>query len=231
LRALPRAAANRPDRRFRPQRLLILGFYHGPKALKALNRFLPPSVPISADVRSYGHSVSSRGADMFFLIRFAIKFCFWMWLVSLFMPNLAGDDSKGPGAIEALIAAQETISDLSGFCERKPDACATGKAALADAGLRAGEAAKAGFDYLGTRLADTPPDPDAAVAAAHQGSETALDGESLKARLRDAAMREIISSAKRQYNAGAEHTGSVKPTPRPTPKPTPNPGPKPVSAE
>ncbi len=85
---------------------------------------------------------------MFFLIRFAIKFCFWMMLISLFIPvDFEAQIRRAPaqpGPIEAFFAARETISDLSDFCTRKPQACETGKAALSSAGVRAGEVAKVG---------------------------------------------------------------------------------------
>ncbi len=143
---------------------------------------------------------------MFFLIRFAIKFCFWMMLISLFIPVDWKDQPQGvaqPGPIEAFLAAQETISDLSDFCTRKPQACETGKAALSSAGVRANEVAKVGYEYLDNRFGqDTKkPDalnPDAAVNAAHGGTAGANQVDTIKAKLREMALREILEAAVRQ---------------------------------
>ncbi len=139
---------------------------------------------------------------MFFLIRFAIKFCFWMMLISLFIPVDSKQDPQGaaqPGPIEAFFAARETISDLSDFCTRKPQACETGKAALSSAGVRAGEVAKVGYDYLDTQLGTNPGNADAAVAAAHGGIPAQSNQiDAIKAKLREVALREILEAAVRQ---------------------------------
>lgn len=152
---------------------------------------------------------------MFFLIRFAIKFCFWMTLVSFFMPSISGDKETGqPGPVEAFLAAQDTISDLSGFCNRKPQACETGKAALSNAGVRAGEVAKVGYDYLDAQFGKNSQSPDAAVAKAHGDSPQTSQSDLIKAKLREMALREIIEAAARERGEtggvdGKAHTGSV----------------------
>lgn len=145
---------------------------------------------------------------MFFLIRFAIKFCFWMFLISLFIPVDSKDNPQGtvqPGPLEAFFAARETISDLSQFCTRNPNACETGKAALNNAGVRASEVAKVGYQYLDTQLGNKTNGADAAVAAAHDdaagnpAAATATDKSDLiRAKLREMAMREILEAAIRQ---------------------------------
>jgi len=144
---------------------------------------------------------------MGFLIRFVIKFCFWMMLVSLFMP--APNSGKGtvqPGPLEAFTAAREALVDLSGFCSRKPQACETGKAALANAGERAGEVAKAGYEYLDTQLDNDSAEPDKTVAAAHADAKPApADVDVIKAKLREMALREVLEAAVRQQ----EDTTSV----------------------
>jgi hypothetical protein len=64
---------------------------------------------------------------MFFLIRAA----FWLTVVVLLLP---ADPSTGEaprvGAVQALTAVQATATDLSSFCDRNPDVCATGSAAF-----------------------------------------------------------------------------------------------------
>ncbi len=157
---------------------------------------------------------------MFFLIRFAIKFCFWMMLISLFIPVDSKDNLQGagqPGPIEAFFAARETISDLSDFCTRKPQACETGKAALSSAGVRASEVAKVGVEYLDSQFGENAGDPDAAVAAAHSGLKAASESEAadaIKAKLREMALREILEAAMRQREQANEvddktQTGTV----------------------
>jgi hypothetical protein len=149
---------------------------------------------------------------MFFLIRFAIKFCFWMFLISLFIPVDWKDQPQGvaqPGPIEAFLAAQETISDLSDFCTRKPQACETGKAALSSAGTRAGEVAKVGYEYLDARLGEDPKKPGTQNADAESSQ-----GDAIKAKLREMALREILDAATRQREQANEiddktQTGTV----------------------
>ncbi|MBA8876708.1 DUF5330 domain-containing protein [Phyllobacterium myrsinacearum] len=145
---------------------------------------------------------------MFFLIRFAIKFCFWMFLISLFIPGGSKDNPQGtaqPGPLEAFFAARETISDLSQFCTRNPNACETGKAALNNAGVRASEVAKVGYQYLDTQLGNKTNSADAAVAAAHEEADTNAAAASasdksdlIKSKLREMALREILDAAIRQ---------------------------------
>lgn len=150
---------------------------------------------------------------MFFLIRFAVKFCFWMMLVSLFIPVDTKDGTGQPGPIEAFFAARETISDLSDFCTRQPQACETGKAALSSAGVRAGEVAKVGYEYLDTQFGTNAGNPDATVAAAHGGTGTGLatsEGDAIKAKLREVALREILEAAVRQREQANEVDGRMQ---------------------
>ena len=65
---------------------------------------------------------------MFFLIRAA----FWLSVAILFIPAdpETGTDAPRVTAIEALVAARATVADISGFCDRNPDVCTTGNAAL-----------------------------------------------------------------------------------------------------
>ena len=63
---------------------------------------------------------------------FLIRAVFWLSLVILLIPAdpKTGADAPSVGAIEALMAARATIADMSAFCERNPDVCVTGSAAL-----------------------------------------------------------------------------------------------------
>ena len=62
---------------------------------------------------------------------FLLRAAFWLMIVVLLLP---ADSSTGEaprvGAIQALTAVQATATDLSGFCRRNPDVCATGSAAF-----------------------------------------------------------------------------------------------------
>ena len=73
-----------------------------------------------------------KGQEMF-LVRSA----FWLSVVILLLPAENGETNDKLSATqtnvtagEALVAAQSTVSDLSGFCQRNQTACETGKAAV-----------------------------------------------------------------------------------------------------
>jgi hypothetical protein len=75
---------------------------------------------------------------MFFLLRAA----FWMGLVLLLLPAdrterppIGGGGSMATS--DAIEAAQSTLRDLEGFCDRHTLACASGRAVAEDVGARA----------------------------------------------------------------------------------------------
>src|SRR4029077_14963262 len=72
----------------------------------------------------------TRGRVMFFVIRTA----FWLSIVVLLLPTT--DSLKKPepeiGAAQAVTAASATVSDMSQFCVRQPEACPGGSQAPAD---------------------------------------------------------------------------------------------------
>lgn len=63
---------------------------------------------------------------------FLIRVAFWLSVVILFIPADPETGTEAPRvtAIQALVAARATIADLSGFCQRNPDVCTTGNAAV-----------------------------------------------------------------------------------------------------
>ena len=87
---------------------------------------------------------------MFLLIR-AI---FWFSLVVLLLPidTNAPSDAQAEiadvSAVEAFGAARATMADLSSFCERNPEACETGSAALAAFGQKAQASARMFYEYV-----------------------------------------------------------------------------------
>ncbi len=84
---------------------------------------------------------------MFFLIRMA----FWFSLVLMVLPLDIGTDPKNGESvnpIQAFFAAREAVVDVAAICERKPDVCETGKAALHTIGVRARESARIAYGML-----------------------------------------------------------------------------------
>jgi hypothetical protein len=83
---------------------------------------------------------------MFFLLRVA----FWLSIVLVLLPSGAKTPQAGPGVdpVEAVSAAGATISDMSRFCDRQPDACEVGSQAAVAFGHRAQAGAKIVYDYF-----------------------------------------------------------------------------------
>ncbi len=77
---------------------------------------------------------------MFFLIRTA----FWLSIVILLLPAPESMKSAEPGigAAQAVTAASATVSDMSQFCTRQPEACQVGSQALTHLGHKAVASAK-----------------------------------------------------------------------------------------
>ncbi|WP_417667400.1 DUF5330 domain-containing protein [Roseibium sp.] len=91
---------------------------------------------------------------MFFLLRTA----FWLTLVLVLIPLGSGSDSDSSETVDpvaAYFAAQATVSDLGGFCERNPAACETGGEALSAIGARARDGARIVYEFLDTQIADS----------------------------------------------------------------------------
>ena len=63
---------------------------------------------------------------------FLIRAAFWLSLVVLLLPGdpQTGEQAPRVNAIEALVAARTAVADLSAFCDRNPDVCATGGTAF-----------------------------------------------------------------------------------------------------
>ena len=84
---------------------------------------------------------------MFFLLRVA----FWLTIVLALLPSGSGsknDAHANVGAGDAISAASAAVSDVSGFCERQPEACQVGAQAAVTIGQRAQAGAKMVFDFL-----------------------------------------------------------------------------------
>jgi hypothetical protein len=57
-----------------------------------------------------------------------LRAAFWLSVVVVLLPGDKDTGDKAPrvSVFQALSAAQSTVSDLSQFCNRNPEACATG---------------------------------------------------------------------------------------------------------
>jgi hypothetical protein len=87
---------------------------------------------------------------MFFLLRVA----FWLTIVLALLPSGSSKPVQSSvGATEAMVAAGAAVSDVSGFCDRQPNACAVGAQAAALIGQRAQAGAKMVYDFISDRWA------------------------------------------------------------------------------
>src|SRR4051812_268256 len=84
--------------------------------------------------------------DMFFLLRVA----FWLTIVLALLPSGGAQQSAQAkvGPTEAVVAASAAVSDMSGFCDRQPDACVVGAQAAVAIGQRAQAGAKMVYDFI-----------------------------------------------------------------------------------
>ena len=90
---------------------------------------------------------------------FILRAAFWFSVVVLMIP---GDPSHGVqaprvDAIDALLAARGAVADLSGMCERQPDVCTNGGAALAAFGAKARYGAQLIYSTIDGSLSAAPP--------------------------------------------------------------------------
>ncbi len=116
---------------------------------------------------------------MFFLLRMA----FWLGVVCVLLPS--GMQTASPDAKidtrQAVTLASAAVSDVRGFCERQPDACAVGSKVAVALGHRAEAGARTIYEFISATLSDkvAPADKTTAkvvtVSAPGQGTLTASD--------------------------------------------------------
>jgi hypothetical protein len=88
---------------------------------------------------------------------FLLRVAFWLTVVLILLPTGGSKDPNTPrqstaiSATEAVSAASATVSDMSHFCSRQPDACAVGAQAATALGQRAQAGAKMLYDFLTER--------------------------------------------------------------------------------
>ena len=90
---------------------------------------------------------------MFFLLRVA----FWLTIVLALLPTgssqqQASGNAPQFDATDAVTAAGAAVSDVSGFCERRPEACKVGAQAAVAIGQRAQAGASMVYDFIQERM-------------------------------------------------------------------------------
>jgi hypothetical protein len=88
---------------------------------------------------------------MFFLLRVA----FWLTIVLALLPSGGAQQSAQAkiGPTDAVVAAGAAVSDMSGFCDRQPDACVVGMQAAVAVGQRAQAGARMVYDFINDHAA------------------------------------------------------------------------------
>ena len=101
---------------------------------------------------------------MFFLFRAA----FWLSIVVMLLPTPESmkTPETGIGAAQAVTAASATVSDMSQFCSRQPEACQVGSQALVHFGHKAQASAKWLYEKFTSKAAVEQPGTTAAPAKA-----------------------------------------------------------------
>jgi hypothetical protein len=105
---------------------------------------------------------------------FLIKCAFWLSLVLLVIPfgNSNDNGESTIGAIETFFAARAVIDDMSGLCERRPEACEVGRSAFHTIGVRAREGARIAYGMLDEHFGEAPPAEVANVSATDEQLHT-----------------------------------------------------------
>lgn len=88
------------------------------------------------------------------MLRFLVRTTFWLVVILALLPSGGSEPTPkiNVSAIEAMSAAKSTVTDMRGFCERQPDACAVGSQTAVAIGHRAQAGAKMLYDYLNEHL-------------------------------------------------------------------------------
>lgn len=99
---------------------------------------------------------------------FLIRMAFWFSLVLLALPLDTGPNGDSVSPIQAFFAAREAVDDVSGICQRKPDVCEVGMAAMQTIGARARETARIAYQMLEENGEAAPVDGVGALIASEQ---------------------------------------------------------------
>lgn len=108
---------------------------------------------------------------------FIIRSVFWLSLVLLLIPFGTGKDGETlVNPLQAMFAARGAIEDISGMCERKPDVCAVGRAAVHTVAVRAREGARLAYQALDGMDAAEPEGDHVGRMIAQAADEQAVTG-------------------------------------------------------
>jgi hypothetical protein len=101
---------------------------------------------------------------MFFLLRVA----FWIIVALALLPTGSSQPTAQAarfGTTDAVLAATATVSDMSAFCERQPEACKVGAQAAVVIGQRAQAGAKMVYEFISDRVVRGDGDHDATTGS------------------------------------------------------------------
>ena len=89
---------------------------------------------------------------------FLLRMAFWLTLVLALLPTGSSQPQAHASApqidaADAVVAAGAAVSDMSGFCDRQPEACKVGAQAAVVIGQRAQAGASMVYDFIQERMA------------------------------------------------------------------------------
>ena len=111
-------------------------------------------------------------------MRFILKCAFWLGLLAFFLPFGSERETSGTEIswLGAVAGVQEAVQDLSGFCDRAPRACQTGREAAVFAGERIGDGLAIAYGFIDDRRAPADGSPATDIASAiAAGGELSTD--------------------------------------------------------
>lgn len=122
---------------------------------------------------------------------FIVRTIFWLGLIIFLLPTGNTDDQGDPTRAsdeqtlstgKALSAAYATVDDLSSFCQRNPDPCKVGEAALAAAEETAKSGVRAIYRWATSEPAKQPPtkDDDSQAVSAESSQRTSRLGDDVE---------------------------------------------------
>lgn len=111
------------------------------------------------------------------MLRFAIKTLLVLGCGAALLPGASGEtDSEADlDLFQAFNGARAAISDLSGFCDRAPDACATGRELSRLAGERIGDGLVVAYEAFRRSAFDSPADEAQVAKQAERGRTKAVE--------------------------------------------------------
>jgi len=93
------------------------------------------------------------------VMMFLLRMTFWLGVVCVLLPSgkSSAPTLSGVDTLQAVSAASATYSDMRGFCERQPDACAVGGQVASALGHRAQEGAKTIVEFISQQISEGAP--------------------------------------------------------------------------